>query len=547
MPEDNEFVIQGPQPYEPLIDETLGQIFWKHLMENAPGHRDMVDAHTGRSLSTKTLLEKSCSLAEALRAYGCTKETTIGIGSENNLEFFEIVLASLFAGTILVPVSVNYTTLELNHTLNITQPRLVFCSKRATSKYLTLKKKMNFIEEVIVIDSDEDVGGAVCLRNFVSNQLKGRTISPFNFLPFDGDPKKSIAFILCSSGTTGMPKGVMLSHSNVVTRLLQSRDPAYLSKYTRVLGLMPFFHSYGLIFGLTSIFNRHLTVMMDKFQEDFFLKSIQDYKIEVVRVTPPLAIFLSKTPKIQDYDLSSIAEIFCAAAPLSGETEVLLKERLNVKIITQAYGCTEGTLALTIMNKSVYRPGSCGQVITYMTCKVRNPDTGKCLGPYIVGELCFKGPSVMQGYYKNPKATAASFTSDGWLRTGDLGYYDSDNYFYIVDRLKELIKYNGYQVAPAELEAILVNHPHVLEAGVVGLPDERAGELPLAFVVRKNGDDVTEKELQEYVAGKVSPQKKLRGGIIFVSSIPKNPSGKILRKELKKQLKQYRKLQLSKL
>ncbi|KAG5895466.1 hypothetical protein JTB14_013381 [Gonioctena quinquepunctata] len=547
MGEDNKFVIYGPEPYEPLMNENLGQVFWKHLRNNPPEHREIVDAHTGRALTSRTLLIESCKLAEALRAYGCTKDTTIAIGSENNLEFFVTVMASLFAGTIMVPVSVNYTPTELNHTLNITQPRIVFCSRRVAPVYLLLQKTMKFIQTIIVIDTDEHIAGTVSLNRFVSNHLKGREIRPCGFLPYDGDPRESVAYILCSSGTTGMPKGVMLTHSNVATRMLQARDPFYLSEYNVVLGLMPFFHSYGLFFGLSSIFNRHVTVMMERFQEDLFLKTLQDYRIEVVRVTPPLSIFLAKTPKVQDYNLTSISEVFCAAAPLSAGTEIALKKRLNLKRITQAYGCTEGTLALTIMNISDYRPGSCGQVISYMACKVRDPDTGKSLGPHQVGELCFKGPTVMKGYYKNPEATLGSFTSDGWLRTGDLGYYDDDKYFYIVDRLKELIKYNGYQVAPAELEAILVNHPKVLEAGVVGLPNERVGELPLAFVVKRHGVHVSEKELQEYVAEKVSPQKKLRGGVIFVQSIPKNPSGKILRKLLKEQLRELKGPQISKL
>ncbi|CAG9839882.1 unnamed protein product [Diabrotica balteata] len=541
MVKDNtSFEISGPPPHEALKNETLGQAFLKVLLENPYGHKIMIDSHTGKELTSQKLLEESCQLAEALRAYGCTSNTAICIGSENNLEFFVPIMASIFAGTIMAPLNVNYTDQELKHTLNITKPILAFCSKRVTKRYLALQRDMKFIEKIIVIDSDEEIEGTETMKSFIKRLLKGKLVSPQKFIPFDGDPKENVAFVLCSSGTTGLPKGVMLTHFNVVTRLLQSRYPDYLSHHSIVLGLMPFFHSYGLFFGLTSFFNRHLTIMMDKFSEDSFLKALQDYKVSVVRLAPPLAIFLAKSPKVNKYDLSSVAEIFSAGAPLSGKTEVKLKQRLNLKAIHQAYGCTEGTLALTIMNKDVYRPGSCGKVITYMKCIVRDPETGKSLGPHQVGELCYKGPTVMKGYYRNPEATRNSFTDDGWLRTGDLGYYDDEQYFYVVDRLKELIKYNGYQVAPAELEAILVNHPKVFEAGVVGLPDERAGELPLAFVVKKEGQIVSEKELQDYVAEKVSSQKKLRGGVIFVPSIPKNPSGKILRKDLKKLVFNYR-------
>ncbi|KAJ8974588.1 hypothetical protein NQ317_014793, partial [Molorchus minor] len=172
----------------------------------------------------------------------------------------------------------------------------------------------------------------------------------------------------------------------------------------------------------------------------------------------------------------------------------------NLKDIQQAYGLTESTLGVTVMDKGVSRPGSSGKVVSYMSCKIRDPETGKSLGSNQVGELCFKGPMVMMGYYNDEKATRETFTSDGWLKTGDLGYYDDEKFFYVVDRLKELIKYKGFQVAPAELEAILIMHPCVRDVGVAGLPDELAGEVPVAFVVKETGAEITSKELEDHVA-----------------------------------------------
>ncbi|RZB39936.1 AMP-binding domain containing protein [Asbolus verrucosus] len=213
---------------------------------------------------------------------------------------------------------------------------------------------------------------------------------------------------------------------------------------------------------------------------------------------------------------------------------------LNIPVIRQGYGLTEATLGVIMMAIGDTKHGSSGKVVTYMSCKVRDPDTGKSLGPGLVGELCFKGPMVMKGYYGNEEATRNSFTSDGWLLTGDLAYYDENQYFYVVDRLKELIKYKAFQVAPAELEAILLSNPKIKDVGVVGVPNEEAGELPLAFVVKNEGVDLTEKEVIDFVAERVSSQKRLRGGVIFVSAIPKNPSGKILRRELRKMLSSYK-------
>jgi 4-coumarate--CoA ligase len=211
--------------------------------------------------------------------------------------------------------------------------------------------------------------------------------------------------------------------------------------------------------------------------------------------------------------------------------------RLNIKSVRQAYGLTETTIGVVGMPLGCEKFGSSGKVLPYMLCKIRNPDTGESLGPNQIGELCFKGPVVMKGYYDNEQATRESFTSDGWLLTGDLAYYDDEEYFYVVDRLKELIKYKGFQVAPAELEALLLTNPKIRDAAVVGVPDEDAGELPLAFVVTDSGAVLTEVEVKQFIEGRVSSPKRLRGGVIFTTAIPKNPSGKILRRELRQLLR----------
>jgi 4-coumarate--CoA ligase len=211
--------------------------------------------------------------------------------------------------------------------------------------------------------------------------------------------------------------------------------------------------------------------------------------------------------------------------------------RLKIKSVRQAYGLTETTIGVVGMPLGCEKFGSSGKVLPYMLCKIRNPDTGESLGPNQIGELCFKGPVVMKGYYDNEQATRESFTSDGWLLTGDLAYYDDEEYFYVVDRLKELIKYKGFQVAPAELEALLLTNPKIRDAAVVGVPDEDAGELPLAFVVTDSGVVLTEVEVKQFIEGRVSSPKRLRGGVIFTTAIPKNPSGKILRRELRQLLR----------
>lgn len=265
---------------------------------------------------------------------------------------------------------------------------------------------------------------------------------------------------------------------------------------------------------------------------ELFLRSIQNYKVESVFVVPAILLFLAKSPMVTKYDLSSLYEMGCGASPLPKEIEELVIKRLNLKYMKQGYGLTEGTFAITLAPPECYRRGTSGRLVPHMSAKIVDPDTRKILGPHQKGEICLKGNLIMKGYNNNPEATRNTIDKDGWLSTGDIGYYDEDGYFYIESRLKELIKYNSFQVPPAELDALLFRHPKVDEAVVFGIPDEKAGELPAAFVVPKAGQTITEKEIQDYIANLVSPQKWLRGGVKFLKQIPKTATGKFQRKKL---------------
>ncbi|RZC42565.1 luciferin 4-monooxygenase, partial [Asbolus verrucosus] len=431
---------------------------------------------------------------------GYGRNTVISICSENNLQFFIPVLSGLYIGAIVAPINQNYTESESIHSLNICKPKVIFCSKAVCRKFLNLRNnKLNYIEKIIVIDSDEEISGVETLDNFIFKSLKGcPLLYRFRVAEFDAD--EQIAFVMCSSGTTGLPKGVMQTHTNLMVRYMHTTDPRYTIKSDSFLGILPFFHGYGLTTNFFALALGQKIVVIKKFEEKLFLKSIQDHKIAALWFAPPLVVLLAKSPLVEKYDLSCVKELTSGAAPLSKDTEETVKKRLNIPVIRQGYGLTEATLGVIMMAIGDTKHGSSGKVVTYMSCKVRDPDTGKSLGPGLVGELCFKGPMVMKGYYGNEEATRNSFTSDGWLLTGDLGYYDEDQYFYVVDRLKELIKYKAFQVAPAELEAVLLSNPKIKDVGVVGVPNEEAGELPLAFVVKNPDANLTEKEVIDFVA-----------------------------------------------
>ncbi|PSN29669.1 Luciferin 4-monooxygenase [Blattella germanica] len=267
---------------------------------------------------------------------------------------------------------------------------------------------------------------------------------------------------------------------------------------------------------------------MSKFEEVLFLESIQKYKVTLLFLAPPLVLFLAKSPIVDNYDLSSVRDLRCGAAPLSKHVLSEVSKRLKLKNIRQGYGLTETTLSVTVTPFNKVKYGSCGVLVPDTQCKVVDLDTGKNLGPYKSGELCFKGPVIMKGYCGDLHSSSEVFDSDGFLHTGDVGYYDNQGYFFIVDRVKELIKYKGFQ-----LEAILLSHPAIKDAAVIGIPDDAAGELPKAFVVNKHGMKTTKEEIMKFVADQVSSQKRLRGGVEFVDTIPKSPSGKILRRILK--------------
>nr|CAH7764266.1 unnamed protein product [Callosobruchus chinensis] len=257
------------------------------------------------------------------------------------------------------------------------------------------------------------------------------------------------------------------------------------------------------------------------------VNTVATYCVLQVDSTSTGITVLLKHPMAKQYDLSCIKEMRSGAAPLGAELEKELKEKFNVEHVSQGYGMTETTLAVLATPHGKAKSGSCGVVVPGMMAKVIDDD-GKALGKYQEGELCFKGPLIMKGNTIDP---------DGWLHTGDVAYYDADGYFFIVDRIKELIKYKAFQVAPAELEALLLTHNSIEDAAVVGLPDEMAGELPLAFVVKKPGAKLTEREVEKFIEDNVSPQKRLRGGVVFTNEIPKNPTGKILRRVLREKAK----------
>ncbi len=345
------------------------------------------------------------------------------------------------------------------------------------------------------------------------------------------DPAKDLVALPYSSGTTGFSKGVMLTHRNLVANLVQTSACLEISEDEKFMAFLPFFHIYGM----TVIMNQGLyhgvtLVSMPRFELEPCLQAVQDHRVTRFFLVPPIVVLLAKHPAVDKYDLSSVKRAFSGAAPLDAETAQAASDRIGCRL-TQGYGLTETSPVSHIVSdneKAV--PGSVGSTVPNTECKIADVASGTVLGRNEDGEIWIRGPQVMKGYLNNDAATRSSIDDDGFFHTGDIGHIDDHDRYFIVDRLKELIKYKGFQVAPAELEALLLSHQNIADVAVIGVLDEEGEEVPKAFVVFKEPQDPN--EIMEFVAARVAPHKKIRR-VEVVDQIPKSPTGKILRRILR--------------
>jgi acyl-CoA synthetase (AMP-forming)/AMP-acid ligase II len=335
-----------------------------------------------------------------------------------------------------------------------------------------------------------------------------------------------------SSGTTGLSKGVMLTHANLVANIVQTGVSARLRDDERLIAVLPFFHIYGMqVLMNCGLWAGATIVTMPRFDLEQFLTLMQDHKITRAFVAPPMVVAFAKHPIVDRFDLSACEQMFSGAAPLSGELALEAGARVGCEIV-QGYGMTELSPVSHLTPPGMFKPGSVGVTAPNTETRIVDIGTGADLGVDADGEVWVKGPQVMAGYLNNQAATDATIDADGWLHTGDIGHIDADGHLFVVDRLKELIKFKGFQVPPAELEALLLTHPAVADAAVIGKPDDEAGEIPIGFVVLKPGTDASEDEIRAFVAERVAHYKRL-GEVRFVDAVPKSASGKILRRMLK--------------
>jgi 4-coumarate--CoA ligase len=503
---------------------------------------------TGRKYTYGDLLRKSKNLGKALRKKLNLQEgDVIALLLPNVPEFPIAVLGALEAGLVVTTLNPVYTSEEICRQLTDSSAKalitLVDLWGTANASCQLLKKPL----PILTIKTEQGQSlprGSIDFREFTDNVIDLPEFQPRGC--------EEVAFLPYSSGTTGLPKGVQLTHHNIVANVTQNSSPElpFIEETTDshqdiIPVILPMFHIYGFTVNTLFILTKGTKlVTLPKFTPEDYVAVLRNHKPHILFLVPPIVLFLAAHPMVKQEDLQSIRVTFSGAAPLGGLDEERFVQKAGKSVhMLQGYGLTETSptvTAISIKLKTELNPsGSVGRPVPNTCLKVVNIDdpTGTPLGPNCTGELLVKGPQVMKGYLNRPEETKNAFL-DGWLRTGDMVYYSDDRVFFVTDRLKELIKVKGFQVAPAELEEIIRDFPNVADAAVIGVPHPVNGEAPRAYIVPKKDAKVNIQALEEYIKSKVAHYKQLKGGVAVVDTIPKNASGKIMRRTLKLQYEQ---------
>ncbi len=502
----------SPYPAISIPAQSITEAVFAGLVPDGPA---LIDGLTGRVMTGAMLADQTQRFAGGLAARGLHKGAVVALMSGNSPEFAVIFHGTAWAGCILTTANPTYTAGELRHQLNDSRAVILFVppALRAVAEEAILGTG---VTDILMAD---EAGLAAFFGVPVTTQVPVDLMRDVVVLPY-------------SSGTTGLSKGVMLSHHNLVANLLQGGVQLNIQAGDATLAILPFFHIYGMM----AVMNCHLAwggvlVTLPRFDLETALRLIETHRMRKLFIVPPIVLALAKHPMIDQFDLSSVEYIMSAAAPLGVELATACATRLGCEV-AQAYGMTEASPITHLDPIGSSRIGAVGCTVPLTDCRVVDAETGVDVAAGEAGEVWARGPQVMLGYLNNPDATARTVTHDGWLRTGDLGRVDADGYLWILDRVKELIKVKGFQVAPAELEAILLGHPDIGDCAVIGQADDEAGERPIAFIVRRGDSTITDEAVMAHLAGQVATYKRL-AGVRFTDTIPKTASGKILRRHLR--------------
>lgn len=503
----------------PLRDVSITEALFEGLALSGSGPA-MIDGPSGAVMSGAELEGRIRALAGGLRARGIGPGDVIAVMAPNVADYATAFHGVAFAGATVTTLNPTYTAEEAAHQLRDSGARMLI-TVPPFAELAAAAAQAAGVAEIVMIGVSGDGG---------LDGLFGPPLAAQVPVDLEKDP----VVLPYSSGTTGLPKGVMLSHRNLVVNVDQCVDIIDIQPGDVTLGFLPFFHIYGM----TVLMNLYLArgaavVTMPRFDLEQFLSLCQAHKPRKLYIAPPVALALAKHPMVDQYDLSSLEYIVSGAAPLGGDVADAVAARLGCEMV-QAYGMTEMSPVSHITPQGRNVPGSVGQTLGATECRIVAAESGEDVPEGAEGELWVRGPQIMLGYLNRPDATAETLLPEGWLRTGDVGRFDKGGNLFITDRVKELIKVKGFQVAPAELEAVLLSHDGISDAAVIGIPDAEAGERPMAFVVKAQ-EDLSEAEVIAHMDAHLAHYKQL-AKVSFVDAVPKSASGKILRRVLRDQV-----------
>jgi acyl-CoA synthetase (AMP-forming)/AMP-acid ligase II len=515
-------VIRSPYPDVEIPEVSLFEFLFSDFGDRAD-QPAFIDGSSGAEVTFAELKQQVITIAAALAERGIGAGDVVGIFAPNSPQWAAVFHGVLRANATVTSVNSLYSAGELAHQLRDAGAKMLFTISPFLERAAAAMREVGRSEdEIVVLDSAE---GFTSLRDLLATEAEppAHTAGP-------GDT----AVLPYSSGTTGQGKGVILTHRNLVANLRQVEPVFQLGSDSRILAVLPFFHIYGLTVMMNNgLYCRATVVTMPKFDLVEFLRVISTHRVSIVYIAPPIAVALAKHPIVDSYDVSCIENVLSGAAPLDAELGHAVGKRLGCEV-RQGYGMTE----LSPVSHAIPRDkpdmdlNSVGVALPNTECKLVDPESGEEVGPGGRGELWVRGPNVMVGYLNNPEATAITLDDEGYLHTGDVATVTDDGVFTVVDRVKELIKYKGYQVPPAELEALLLTHEAIADVAVIGVRDADGEEVPKAFVVRQTGAEISGEDVMTFVADRLAPHKKVRV-VEFIEQIPKSASGKILRKDLR--------------
>jgi acyl-CoA synthetase (AMP-forming)/AMP-acid ligase II len=469
----------------------------------------------GTTRTYRELWSYTQKVAHFLQDHGIEKGDKVGIFSPNYVDYASVFYGSLLAGATVTTLNPLYREREIEEQLNDAGAVALFVFGPMAAAVEAARPNLPRLRHVWPIEALPDLVGGVSEE----------------YRPVPINAREDVAVLPYSSGTTGLPKGVMLTHYNITSNVKQGLTTEQLTSDAVGLCVLPFFHIYGMTVIMSIGLALGTTgVVMMRFDVEQMLHLVGKYGMTNLYLAPPAILAMANVPNPSRFNTSALRIVHSGAAPLPLEVGERVKSIYHC-LVTQGYGLTETSPSTNTNPLDRIKLESCGVPLADTFEKIVSLDTGKELPTGEVGEVAVQGPQVMKGYWKRPEETRECLSEDGWLLTGDIGWLDEEGYLYILDRKKEMIKYKGYQVAPAELEALLHEHPAVLDAAVIPKPHLEGGEIPKALVVLREGHEASPEELMAFVAEKVAPYKKIRE-VEYLPEIPKTPSGKILRRDL---------------